>query len=256
LYTSPHLIRVEERIRIDSKSISEALFTKYVFEVWDCLSHHVSARDGHIEEMPRYLQLLALVSFHTFIKEKVDVAIYETHHGGEYDATNIVQNPIATGVSKIGMDHVCQLGPSIENIAWHKAGIFKPGSLAFSGIQEPAAAAVLQSRAAEKGVTLKFVEAHPALPVNLRVLKLEVQRANCSLALALVNTFLEQRAPDAYRSLKSENIIQGIENFFWPGRFHQIVEENFQWFLDGAHNELSGKVSAQWFAEVAAEMQR
>lgn len=250
------MIRIEERIRIDSKSISEDLFTKYVFEVWDCLSHHVAETGGHIKEMPRYLQLLALISFHTFIKEKVDVAIYETHHGGEYDATNFIQSPIATGISKIGMDHVDQLGPSIENIAWHKAGIFKPGRPAFSALQEPAAAVVLQGRAAEKGVTLQFVGVHTGLPVHSRVLKLEVQRANCSLALALVNTFLEQRAPDAYRSLKSQDILQGIEHFSWPGRFHQIVDGNFQWFLDGAHNELSGKVSAQWFAEVAAETQR
>jgi folylpolyglutamate synthase len=256
LYTSPHLIHTEERIRIDSEPISKSLFAKYVFEVWDCLSRHILGTDSNIDGMPRYLQLLALVSFHTFLSEGVDVAIYETHHGGEYDATNVVQKPIVTGIAKIGMDHVKQLGPSIENIAWHKAGIFKPGAPAFSTFQEPAVAAMLQSRAAEKGVTLEFVGVDPTLPAKSRILGPKVQRKNCSLALALVGAFLERKAPREHRSLTSDDILQGIELFSWPGRFQQIVDGNYQWFLDGAHNELSAKVAAQWFAEAASEGQR
>jgi folylpolyglutamate synthase len=119
----------------------------------------------------------------------VDVAIYETHSGGEYDATNVIQKPIVTGITTIGMDHVEQLGPSIENIAWHKSGIFKPGSPAFSTLQESAAAEVLKDRAAKKGVTLDFVNVSPLLPTNARALKPEVQRTNSSLALALVSAF-------------------------------------------------------------------
>ena len=72
------------------------------------------------------------------------MAIYETHLGGEFDATNIINVPIVTAVTSIAMDHVRLLGPGIEDIAWHKAGIFKSGSLAFSTLQEDAAAIVLQ----------------------------------------------------------------------------------------------------------------
>ena len=95
---------------INSRPISKDDFTKYVFEVWDRLSSHPS-------EKPRYLQLLMLVSTHTFIRKGVDVVIYETYIGGEYDSTNVFQNPVVTGITTIGMDHIEQLGPMIENIA-------------------------------------------------------------------------------------------------------------------------------------------
>ena len=64
----------------------------------------------------------------------MDVAIYKTHLGGEYDATNIVWNPMITAITSVAMDHVKSLGLTIEEIAWHKAGIFKRGSLAFSTV--------------------------------------------------------------------------------------------------------------------------
>lgn len=197
-----------------------------------------------------------LVSVHAFIREGVDVAIYETHSGGEYDATNVIQKPIVTGITTIGMDHVEQLGPSIENIAWHKSGIFKPGSPAFSTLQESAAAEVLKDRAAKKGVTLDFVNVSPLLPTNARALKPEVQRTNSSLALALVSAFLEKRAPKSHRNLTLHDVLQGIEQFFWLGRFHQIIDGNHHWFIDGAHNELSVQKAAQWFAASVSEMQR
>ena len=228
--------------------MSENLFAKYVFEVWNGLS-------GKISPEPRYLQLLLLISVHAFIREGIDVAIYETHNGGEYDATNVIQKPIVTGVTTIGMDHVAQLGPSIENIAWHKAGIFKRGSPAFSTLQEPAAAAVLQQRANEKNVTLKFIDVDPTLPCNAFVLKPEVQRTNCSLAIALARTFLKVKAPKEHRILMSQDILQGMEQFSWPGRYHHIVDGNHQWFLDGAHNELSIQKAAQWFVETTSEGQ-
>ncbi|KAI4282731.1 MAG: hypothetical protein L6R38_002735 [Xanthoria sp. 2 TBL-2021] len=248
LYTSPHLKFVQERIQIDSRPISEILFAKYVFEVWHGLS-------GKISPGPRYLQLLLLISVHAFIREGVDVAIYETHNGGEYDATNVIQKPVVTGVTTIGMDHVEQLGPLIENIAWHKAGIFKHGSPAFSTFQEPAAATVLQQRANEKNVALQFIGVNPTLPHNALALKPEVQRTNCSLAIALASTFLKVKAPQDYCILASQDILQGIEQFSWPGRFHHIVDGNHQWFLDGAHNELSIQKAAQWFVETTLERQ-
>lgn len=251
LYTSPHLVRVQERLRIDSKPLSENLFAKYVFEVWDALSLSDQA-----SQAPRYLQLLMLISVHAFIREKIDVAIYETHNGGEYDATNFIPKPVVTGITTIGMDHVEQLGPSLENIAWHKAGIFKRGCPAFSAPQEHAVAAVLQSRAAEKEVSLKFSDINSTLPSNALALAADVQKINCSLALALVDTFLEAKAPIADYALTLEDVHRGVERFFWPGRFQHILDGNHQWFLDGAHNELSLRQAAQWFASSVKKMQR
>lgn len=256
LYTSPDLRCIRERIQINDQPILEDLFTKYFFEVWDRLSSQDSQVAEGKEKMPRFLQLLTLVAFHTFIKEEIEAAIYETHHGGEYDATNVVQKPIVTGITTIGLDHVAQLGPSIENIAWHKAGIFKSGTPAFSAPQEPGVAAILQARAAEKGVELKFVGVDPSLPGDAQALQAPVQKTNCSLALALFGAFLERKASPENRHLTSYDISQGIKKFSWPGRFEVIADGSSQWFLDGAHNELSVKQAAEWFAKHTSERQR
>lgn len=250
LYTSPHLKYVQERVQINSKPISETSFAKYVFEVWDKLSSSDSAK-------PRYLQLLFLVSVHAFIKEGVDAAVFETHNGGEYDATNAIEKSIVSGITPIGMDHIEQLGPTIENIAWHKAGIFRKGALAFSASQEPEVAEVLSRRAEEKEAGLTYVtDVDPALPANAPALKPEVQKMNASLALALSNGFLRLKAPKEFSGLTSVDVARGVEQFFWIGRYQQIVNGTCQWFLDGAHNDLSVHKAAQWFAEMATETQR
>ena len=184
------------------------------------------------------------------------MAIYETHQGGEYDATNVIPKPVVTAITPIDEDHMHQLGPSLENVAWHKAGIFKAGAAAFSAPQQNIVATVLQQRAAEKGVTLEFVEVVSDLPADAPQLKLEVQQQNFSLARAVTNSFLRQRAPQGNALLSSLDIVQGLEAFSWPGRFQSILDGNLTWFLDGAHNKLSLGVCARWFAQTSSNMER
>ena len=161
-----------------------------------------------------------------------------------------------TGVTSIGLDHVAQLGPSLENIAWHKAGIFKHGAPAFSALQEPHAKAVLQGRAAEKDVALKFVPVRTTLPADALALEVPVQRTNCSLAVALTEAFLERKALEEHRQLTQEDISEGVKTFSWPGRFEIIQDGMCDWFLDGAHNDLSVKQVAVWFAQTTTKRQR
>ncbi|MCJ1415421.1 hypothetical protein MMC32_001753 [Xylographa parallela] len=151
------------------------------------------------------------------------------------------------------MDHIELLGPSISDFAWHKAGIFKSGSPAFSVLQDSSdATVVLQQRANEKAIALKFVPIDTALPIGLPALQPQVQRINCSLAITLVGSFLENRK---YGSLTSLDIRRGIAQFSWPGRFQHIVDGNHHWFLDGAHNVLSMQKAAQWFSQITLQMQ-
>lgn len=103
LYTSPPLITTRERIQINSKPISEQLFVTSSFEIWDKLWTYVPHTSDGLEQMPRYRQFSMLLSLHVFVKEKIDVATYETPCGGEYDYTNII-NPTVTGITAIGMD--------------------------------------------------------------------------------------------------------------------------------------------------------
>jgi folylpolyglutamate synthase len=244
LYTSPHLLSIRERIRINGKPIEEDVFASAFFEIWDKLPREASAD----MDIPRYLQLLTLLSFHVFLKEKVDVAVYEPHMGGEYDATNVVSSPVVTAVTRIAEDHVKFLGPTIENIAWQKAGIFKPRCPAISSPQNENVAKVLEQRANEKDVTLLFVEPDSSLQVT------RFQKENCSLAKAVVQTWISLREPNMLTNLTTF-IELGIENFDWPGRYQQIEEGNHRWFLDGAHNMSGLPTAVSWFAEMS-ESQR
>lgn len=246
LYTSPHLKVIQERIQINSQPVEKDLFARYVLEVWSQL-------DAQERPKPRYLQLLMLVAVHTFIRENVDVVICETHNGGEYDATNIFAHPIATGITTIGMDHALQLGPTIENIAWHKSGIFKSGTPAFTVGQGPQISEVLRRRANEKNVSLEFVDDDTVNNNNVLTMKTAVQRKNASLAHKLANTFLVEKEPTLRPMLTLQDIREGAEGLNWKGRFQQIIQSNHRWFLDGAHNEMSVVYAAQWFSEVVAK---
>ncbi|KAK3070130.1 hypothetical protein LTR53_010989 [Teratosphaeriaceae sp. CCFEE 6253] len=256
LYTSPHLIYPEERIRLDSVPIERTLFAKYFFEVHHLLPQLRAPYDPSADVLtrgPRNLQLYALLAFHTFIREKVDVAIFETHSGGEYDATNVIQKPIVTAITTLGMDHIATLGPTIENIAWHKAGIFKAGAAALSTEQATKGTAqVLRDRAAEKGEQIRFVGDDARLPGEARQLEPRVQRQNASLALAVADAWLARKVTnESDGQLSSDDIHQGVEQWSWPGRFQIVHDECCTWYLDAAHNDMSVAIAAQWFASAS-----
>jgi folylpolyglutamate synthase len=258
LYTSPHLIAVRERIRINSEPISESLFTKYFFEVWDALERSAVEQGLDPKHKPVYFRFLTLMSFHVFMREGVDAAIYEVGIGGEWDSTNIVEQPAATGITTLGIDHTEVLGETIEKIAWHKAGIFKPGCPAFSVAQLPAAADVLEQRAKEKSVHLHNITIHPALrSVNITPNE-DFQRANASLAIALVDTVLKRleipRAGD--ENSLPEQYIQGLEHTVWRGRCETKLDGNKAWYLDGAHTKESLEIAGHWFGRAAVARRR
>ena len=259
MYTSPHLLAPEERIRINSKSLEPELFAKYFFEVYGRLPQLAKDYDPVgtvVERGPRYLQLFALFAFHVFIQEQVDLAILETHNGGEYDATNVVEKPMVTAITTLGMDHVDQLGPSIQNIAWHKSGIYKPGAVALSTIQDPDPAKVLRDRAEAVGEQVHSISDDERLPANALQLKVAVQRKNASLGAAAAQAFLDRRAPAQSHMLTEEDLRMGVQQWNWPGRFQIIADAQRTWFLDAAHNQLSVAIAAKWFAEAGAELDR
>ncbi|KAK3371257.1 putative tetrahydrofolylpolyglutamate synthase [Lasiosphaeria ovina] len=224
LYTSPHLISERERIRINFQPLSEDAFTRYFFEVWDIL--YDGACSGE-QDIPGYLQLLCLLSLHVFEQEKVDVAIYEVHAGGRKDATNIFDRLVACGFTTIGMDHIGLLGQTVKDIAWHKSGIMKHDTPAFSVVQEPSVREVLTSEATKLGCSLTFIGPPPTLPPGL----LTAQNMNASLATCLANTYLKLN----HYELNTRDIQAGIER----GTNH--------WFLDCAHNTLSIPIALEWF---------
>lgn len=252
LFTSPHLMAVRERIRIDFKPISEELFAKYFFEVWDRLeeSREAPEEDTPFGSKPVYARYLTLVSWHAFLQEGVEVAVYETGIGGEYDSTNLVASPVASGISTLGIDHVAILGDTVEKIAWHKAGIMKTGSPAFTIEQLPGAAEVLMNRAKEKKVDLKALKIDPRLEgVKIRP-NAVFQKKNATLAIALAETVLIKLGllKEVSESKLPQEFIDGLEKCVFRGRCEVKEEKNVTWHLDGAHTADSLKMSSKWFA--------
>ena len=207
------------------------------------------------------------MSFDIFLENKVDMAIYETGVGGENDATNVIRNPIVTGITSLGIDHEISLKmashmrppyfslevkngvgerATIEEIAWHKSGIFKAGCPAFAVHQQSIAENILRHRAQEKVVSLTFVDIKP------EVLDIEfpasIYRNNASLAVALANRVLDHETVQR-KSNVTEEMIQGLKNFYLPGRCQVLKDGLSEWYVDGAHTVDSLAVAGQWFAE-------
>lgn len=248
LYTSPHLKSVRERIRINGQPIAEEKFTKYFFEVWDKLDNTESdaAVFPHMDKgmKPAYFKYLTLLSFHVFMKEGVDTAIYEVGVGGEYDSTNIVQHPTVTGVSALGIDHTFMLGNTIEEIAWNKGGIYKSGTKAFTVPQPEPALKVLRERASEKGEELEIINENVAEGYELGISG-DFQRQNAALAISLANEHLLKLGitPDDAKLRK------GLKETEWPGRCQIIKDGSITWFIDGAHTNESIDASSKWFKQ-------
>jgi folylpolyglutamate synthase len=260
LYTSPHLRFVRERIQIDNEPISEEKFAKYFFEIWDRLeaAAEAAATPSDSPTKPVYFRYLTLMALHAYLEEGVDTAIIECGIGGEYDSTNILTQPSVTAVTSLGIDHVAMLGSTLPEIAWHKAGIFKQGSVAFSAPQKKEAMAVLHARAAERNTTLHVIETHLSLASNQVKLGLgaEFQKINASVAIAVAAAHLRSLGhtsiPDPTTSPHiplPPLFIKGLESVRWPGRCEIRREANVIWHIDGAHTLESIEVTGRWFAD-------
>jgi len=256
---------VRERIRINSAPLSEEQFARYFFEVWDRLEAAGGAPTAQEQQQPgellpapgskpSYARYLTLMSYHVFLAEGVDAAVYETGIGGAYDSTNAVERPVATGISTLGIDHVATLGATVDKIAWHKAGIMKTGSPAFAVEQVPAAEQVLRDRAAEKGVDFAILPVDPRLEgVRIRP-DAAFQKKNASLAVALAEAALKKLDPGfvADAGKLSPEFVDGLEQVVWRGRCEVRVDGEIIWHIDGAHTTDSLKMAGRWFMEESA----
>ena len=194
------------------------------------------------------------MAFHAYLEEKVGAAVIECGIGGEYDSTNILQSPMVTGITSLGIDHTAMLGSTIEEIAWHKAGIMKRGTPAFTALQPAGALAVLESRAVAKGVDLKVVPVHPQIDSGSAVLGLqgEFQKINASLAVELAGSSLRRLG---FGSISTETLpvefLQGLRKVRWAGRCETRNERDLIWHIDGGHTLESIQVVGKWFEETA-----
>ncbi|KAM9450941.1 folylpolyglutamate synthase, mitochondrial isoform 1-T1 [Clarias gariepinus] len=270
-YSSPHLVQVRERIRVNGCPIGKDLFTKYFWQVYSRLDE---SKDAHGGSMPAYFRFLTILAFHVFLQEKVDVAIIEVGIGGAYDCTNIIRRPWVCGISSLGIDHTSILGDTIEKIAWQKGGIFKPGVPAFIVKQPKGPMTVLQERAKEIGCSLflcpELSQYQSSEEVKLGLAGLH-QRSNASLALQLTQCWLQRRCStglavtpaSGFSGLHmasgfepSAHMLKGLAETEWLGRNQTLTRGTVTYFLDGAHTTRSMQACVNWFSEVAAQHEK
>ncbi|KAL7376602.1 hypothetical protein ABVT39_011609 [Epinephelus coioides] len=272
-YSSPHLVQVRERIRINGQPIGKELFTKYFWQVYGRLDETKAAHGG---TMPAYFRFLTILAFHVFLQEKVDLAVIEVGIGGAYDCTNIIRRPWVCGISSLGIDHTQILGDTIEKIAWQKGGIFKPGVPAFTVRQPEDAMAMLRNRAKEIRCPLWVCPELEDYKADCGPLRLGLagqhQRSNASLALQLSHTWLQKRClpVKSFPSTTVENasvlqatsfkpspiMVKGLADTEWPGRNQTLKHGPVTYFLDGAHTMRSMQACVNWFKETAAQHER
>uniref|UniRef100_A0A3Q0RZP7 Folylpolyglutamate synthase n=1 Tax=Amphilophus citrinellus TaxID=61819 RepID=A0A3Q0RZP7_AMPCI len=216
-YSSPHLVQVRERIRINGQPIGKELFTKYFWQVYGRLDE---TKEAHGGSMPAYFRFLTILAFHIFLQEKVDVAVIEVGIGGAYDCTNIIRRPWVCGVSSLGIDHTQILGDTIEKIAWQKGGIFKV--LRFLPSRGP-------KRSDHTWLQRRCLADLISQPVSLH---------------------------SSVRPADSDCVSTGLADTEWPGRTQTLKHGEVTYFLDGAHTMRSMQACVQWFRETAAQHER
>ena len=212
LYTSPHLHRVGERVRIDGEPLAD-----------EALREHVVAALAIEAELPRQLtffELLTLAAMRAFAAAEVDVLVLEAGLGGRLDATRIGR-AVVTVVTSIGLDHTALLGPNIAAIAREKAAVFAAGAPAFSAIQPDAAVVEICAAAARAGVPVTFVPPLARAPLGLPG---EHQRQNAALALAALRHFVPDATPGIFDDAR------------WPGRLERRAHGAGAVVFDVAHN--------------------
>ena len=233
LYTSPHLINFNERIRINNKLISDEKLIKILEEV--------EAKNAN--NPITFFEITTAAAIIAFERQPSDVNIFETGLGGRLDATNIIENKKLTIITKIGFDHIEFLGEKIEEIAREKAGIFRKNTPVIIAKQK----------------NIKARQTLLACAKNLKTEIIDIENISTNTILGLSGDHQYENASTAYTaakkilpliSLSKTNL--ALKKANWPGRIHQIRQgkiinyRNNITILDGAHNNDSAYVLNQY----------
>jgi dihydrofolate synthase/folylpolyglutamate synthase len=250
-YVSPHLVRFNERILLDARPIPEA-------ELVDVLDECEQANAG---APITFFEITTAAAFLAFARHPADVVLLETGLGGRLDATNVIGRPRLVALSPIALDHQGFLGERLEQIAFEKAGILKPGVPCVVGPQPPEALAVIEERAAARGASLQvhgrdwdarqqgdrllvtIGDAAFDLPLPALAGRHQIDNAGLAAVCALA---LRELAPDAVA------LAEGLRRVEWPARLQrltrgpllELLPRAWELWLDGGHNPAAGEALA------------
>ena len=258
VYTSPHLVRFAERIRLNGRLISDDQLAQTLEEV-------ERVNDG---EPITFFEITAAAAFHAFASTPADLAIIEVGLGGRYDATNVIPAPKVAVIAPVDYDHREFLGDDLAGIAREKAGILKSGSVGVSARQAPAAEVAIVDEARKVGAPLSWMgrdfdaqsDGHHMLWRSEGVsrslprpgLPGDFQLANAGLAIAAVQALKDPR-------ITSAAIDAGLRNVVWPARLQKLTAGPLaemtaaaggSLWLDGGHNPHAARALAEFAAKM------
>jgi len=260
VYSSPHLVRFHERIRLAGRLVEEAALAA-------ALEHVERMNDGAPITV---FEVTTAVAMHLFASVPADLLVLEVGLGGRFDATNVVDRPVATAITSISMDHMEFLGDTLAKIAGEKAGIIKPGVPCATGLQRPEAMEVIRAEAASQGAPLlargqawevrrkaepglTYADAAGTLDLPPPALPGPHQADNAGIAIAALRAWNPPWLTDAA-------IRQGLAGAEWParmqrltGRLAALLPAGWELWLDGGHNAGAGLVVAEHLAEAFAD---
>jgi dihydrofolate synthase/folylpolyglutamate synthase len=225
LFSSPHLVELGERIRINGENISEQEIESWVEKLRPVAQR--MEKEG-CEEHPTFFEFMTAIAFLNFQKNKVDLAIIETGLGGRLDSTNVV-TPKLSIITTISKDHCAILGNTLEAIAREKAGIIKNKVPVLIGSLPNSATSVIENIAKEKNATLSQIDKVKDKSFPSTNLKGSYQRQNASLALQASKLLKDEIA------IKEELCIEALQKVEMIGRW-QIIDASPQIILDACHN--------------------
>lgn len=247
LFTSPHLMRVEERIRIDGKPVSPEEFCSILTEIRRTIEDLI--HKGILKHPPTYFEIMTLAALLYFHRQNVDLAVLEVGMGGRYDATSVVE-PKVTAVTTVSLEHEKFLGKTPSLIAAEKAGIIKSNTPVISGVMDREARKTIREKAKAAGAPFKDVFApevqfKPAAGrkhtfsmnwqnrffVFTPSLPGKHQGRNAAVAIAAALEMSRHLRP-----LDRELLKQGVSTTRWEGRL-EVIRSHPAVILDGAHNE-------------------
>lgn len=247
MFTSPHLVHPRERIRIDGQAVSEELFAEHVLRLDSELK--LKKEEGHVS----FFRFIWILAVDIFREAKIDVGIIEVGLGGRFDATNVIDEPTVCGITSLAMEHVSILGPTIQDIAWNKAGIVKQGVpvLSVKQIVHPESEEIIRREAEAKGSALEFIDSNSFVEDSWSLgISGAHQKENAALACALSAKWIEKWGV-ASRISRAE-FKSALRTVHWPGR-QQIhsVSDSLKLFLDGSHTFESVSATVDWFSQHA-----
>jgi len=247
LYTSPHLVRFNERIVVDRQPISDE----------NVLSAYRAVKAAaKLDREPTFFEFATAMAFHEFKCRKVEWAVVETGMGGRLDATNII-HPALSIITNVSVEHREYLGRRISQIAGEKAGIIKTGVPVITAVRQKAAIAVVESVAAEHSAPLfrlgkdfrlrrsaADTVTYSGLNVRWRKLKTALrgghQLENTALALAACDVL-----SPLIGAIEPECLQRGLTETRWPGRLEQVLDRPLT-LLDGAHNLIAARALGRY----------